>query len=85
MNITNSNVNEPDSSQRLISICCPSVDGPNMHVLMVRRKLEHPEETHAREEHADSTQKGPTPAGIEPRTLLMLYERTWIKLRTFLL
>ncbi len=35
MNITNSNVNEPDSSQRLISICCPSVDGPNMHVLMV--------------------------------------------------
>ncbi len=29
-------------------------------------------------EHANCSQKGPTPAGIEPRTLLMLDERTWI-------
>ncbi len=81
MNITNSDVNEPDSSERLISICYPLVDGPNMHVLMVGgNRSTCRKRTQPRGEHENPIQRGPAPAGIEPRTLLMLY-----KPRTFLL
>ncbi len=81
MNITNSNVNEPDSNFHLLSL----VDGPNIHVFNGRKKPEHLEETHTdKGEHANSMQKRPAPAGIEPRTLLILHEQAWIRTKDLL-
>ncbi len=42
------------------------------------------EPTQTRRQHLNSTQKGPVPAGIEPRTLLMLDEQTWIRTQKIL-
>ncbi len=44
------------------------------------RKPEYPERTHADtgRTYKLHTQKGPAPAGIKPKTLLTLNERTWI-------
>ncbi len=78
MNITNSNVNKPDPSQRQISICCPLVDGANMDVLMVggnRSTWRKPMQSHG--EHAKVLPQ-------QVSTLLMSYEWTWIQTQDLL-